>query len=305
MGDGTYFDDAPQQSDFGTNADGTILNDPAAAVTKALENFPGYKQTIAGISYIEDTGPLIGKLFDGEATFDDLFTIVDTSLTLAVNIIETIELGMAAGELATGDPFGVLGTAVSTMTSIGLTFLLESLQPVQDLFGMITGNPGRIRVSRDMWEALATGLVPIGVQLVDGSNKLGAVWSDTGADAARLRMLEGNDVIQVAAALSSGVSGSLEFCASTFEKVQGYLVNRASDIAGALVSYIPWFWEGPKGWVQIILDFLPMIARIIIELVQIALHLARALGAILGLIQGAQVAAQLMNPYIDRMSTIA
>lgn len=302
MGDGSYFDDAPRQSDFLYNDDGSMLDDTSAAATKALENWPLYKQSLAGANYLQETAPLIGKLFDGEATFDDLFNIVDSSLTLAVNCIELIELSLSVSGGLRGDLSGVLGTCVSTLVSMGLTFILESLQPVQDLFGMITGNPGRIRTSKEMWEALATGLAPIGGSLAEQAAKLDEAWQDSGADSARLRLLEGNDILQVTAALANGVGAALEFCATTFEKVQGYVLNRTSDLAGALVSYVPKAFQGPKGWIEIALDFIPMVIRMTMELIQIAMHLTRACLAILGLINGAQAAAENARPFIERMS---
>lgn len=305
MGDGSYFDSAPQQSDFGVNSEGSTINDVSEASKTTLGSWPLYKQFLAGMDYAENTLPAIGRLFDGEATFEDYFNIADSSLTLAVNLIELVELGAAIAEGFAGDPWALIGSAVGSLVMMIQTFILETLQPVQDLFGMITGNPDRIRISKAMWETLAAGISPIGQELVKLSETLGEAWQDDAGAAAQHRLLEGNDVIQVSAALAGGVAESLEFCATTFEKVQAYVISRCGDIASALVSYVPMALEGPKGWALIVLDFVPMIARIIIETIQIAMHLARAMTALIMLMNGAEEAAEKMLPYVDGMGAPA
>lgn len=305
MGDGSTFDDAPQQSEFGYNSEGSVWNDAEAAGWKAYDQFPGWKQGKAAFEYWDKVGPQVGRLFEGEATFDDLFTIIDESLNMAVNVIEGIELALVPINTVVGGPGAVLGLAVSTLVSVGLTFVTEVFQPIQDLFGMLTGNPDRIRVSRDMWVALQEGITPVGDDLMGLSDKLGEVWQDDGADAARARLLEGNDVIQVAGALAMGVASALEFCAKTFEKVEGFLINRASDIAGLLVSGVPRAMAGPLELALFVLDMILMATRIQLELAQLAMYLGRAFGALISLMNGAEAAAEKMGPYIDGMSAAA
>lgn len=305
MGDGSSFDDAPRHSDFGVGQDGSMCNDFSDSAAKASENIAGYKQLLAVKEYREKTMPLIGELFAGEASFDEVFTVIDSSLTLAVNAIEGVELLMAVEGAMTGDPVAMIAAAAETWVSVGMTFILEYFQPVQDLFGMLTGNPGRIRTSKEMWLALAEGLSPIGEAMVGHASRLRDVWRDSGSDAAQLRLLEGNDVIQVAAVLSLGVAEAMEFCATTFEKIQGFIMNRTADLVGFLIEFIPEIVQGPPRWALVLLDLIPMLARITLELVQIGLHVARALGAILALVDGAVKATEDMGPYIDRMGETA
>jgi hypothetical protein len=306
MSDGSYFDDAPQQSAFGTNQDGGYFNDPVEAAKAALSSTLGLKQLLAGRDYATQTLPLVGELFQGEADFDELFTILDSTLDLAVNAIEGVEALMALDDLMLNDPSGMIGAAMSNAVSVGLTFLLEYVQPIQDLFGMLTGNAGRIRTSKAMWTALAQGISPVGTDLLAQAERIDGVWHDDGADAARLRLAEGNDVIQVAAALALGVGGVLEFCACVFDKVQGFCVNRAADVVGLFTEAIVKFlMSGPKALADILIDIVPMLLRITLELCQIGLHVARAFGALVGLMTGAGEAVGRMTPYIERMGQTA
>jgi hypothetical protein len=305
VGGGSTFDGAPQQSDFGVNQSGSVFDDPAAAVQKSLENCVGIKQGMAAAEYVVETGPLVGELFNGEAEFEDLFAILDSTLNLAVNYIELCEAILAGADLATGDPSGLVGAVAGNWAAMGMTFILELLQPIQDLFGMLTGNPERIRTSKDMWQALANGITPVGASLLQQADRLGEAWQDDGADAARLRIIEGNDVIQVAAALAVGVSGALEFCACVFDKVQGFLMNRAADIVGFLAELVVKALMGPVKWPEIIIGLIPVLTRITLELVQLGMHIARALGALIGLMTGAGEAAGRMAPYLDRMGATA
>lgn len=302
MSDG-YFDDAPHQAPINYNQDGSI-NDPLGeAAAKSADNLPFWKQGKAAWEYWGKVEPSVDRLFEGEATIDDYFTILDESLNMAVNFVEACELGVTIGGSFVGGPGELVGAAVSTLVSVGLTFILEYFQPVQDMFGMITGNPDRIRVSRDMWTALSEGLATIGEELMAHSQSLGEAWQDAGSDAARARLVEGNDVVTVAAALATGMSEALEFCAATFEKVQGFCINRASDVADALVSYVPRaVTGGPPEWAIIAVEVALMAARIVLELLQIAMYLGRAMGALCALMNGAETAANNMVPYIDKMS---
>lgn len=305
MGDGTYFDNAPQQSEFGKNQDGSAFNDLGEAATAARDNCVGFKQFLAATDFIEKAGTAAGGLFDGEVSFDELFDAVDSALTLAVNLIETGELIGAGMDMVTGDPSGLVGAAMSNMASVGMSFLLEYFQPIQDLVGILTGNPERIRVSKSMWLALADGIGPMGTELLAQGEKLGEVWHDDASDAAMLRLAEGNDILQVAAGLSVGVAGALEFCACVFDKVQAYLMNRISDLIGFLSELVVKFLMGPVKWAEILVDAIPMFARIVLELIQLAMHVARAFAALIALLIGADTAVDRMLPYIDRMGATA
>ena len=300
----SLFDDAPRQSDYGFNSDGSVFNDLGKAAEKASGNIPVHKQRLAGEKYYKEALPKVGRLFDGEDTMDELFAVVDESMTLAVNIIEAAELASIVTGATTPAEAGMnlLTTLIQTAVSVGLSFLVEYIQPLKDLFGLLTGNPGRLRTSKSMWEALAEKVQPIGTNLVERAGELGEVWQDGAAGAAGYRLCEGNDVIQVVAAFSRGIGQALEFCASTFEKVQDYMVNRASDLVGIVISCIPKLLASPVTASKVILDLLPVIMRVYIEFLQIMLHMTRAFGTLVGLMNATADAAERMNPYIEAMS---
>lgn len=298
MSDSSYFDSAPHQTEFGVNQEGSHFNDPAQAVAKAIENCAGIKPILAGKDFLEKGAEVVGGLFDGEVGFDDLFDAVDSALSMAVSLIETGELLNSSFDAAV-DPAGLIGDMVSNVVSMGMAFLLEYVQPIQDLVGMLSGNPERIRVSGSMWLALADGLAPKGTDLLAQAERLGDAWHDDAADAARLRLAEANDVIAVAVELATGVAGALEFSACLFEKIQGFAMNRVGDAVGLVVEFIV---GGAPKWPQLLIDCIPMFIRIILELIQVAMHVVRSFAALVMLLVAADAAVDRMLPYIDGMS---
>lgn len=298
MSDGSYFDNAPHQSEFGVNQDGETFNDPGEAAQKAIDNCVLYKTGLATGDFAEKTETVVGGLFDGEVCFDDLFEAVDSGLTLAVSVIESVEF-LAATLTSTSDPGGLLGDWVSNLAGMGMAFLLEYVQPIQDLVGMCSGNPERIRVSASMWKALADGLAPTGTDLLAQAERLGDAWHDDASDAARLRLAEANDIILVIVELAVGVAGALEFSACLFDKIQGFMMNRVADVIGLLLEFVV---GGAPKWPQLLIECIPLFLRIILELVQLAMHVVRSFTALVMLLVGADAAVDRMLPYLERMS---
>lgn len=295
----SLFENAPRQSDYGFNSDGSIYNDFEKAAEKAGDDLPFYKQYRVGKEYYEKAQH-IDKLFDGDETVEDLFTVIDESMTLAVNIVEAIELASTVQGATTPAKAGeaLIETLIGTAISVGVPLLVEWLQPLKDLFGLLTGNPDRLRTSKSMWEALADRVEPIGVSLEARARELGEVWRDEAETAAEYRLYEGGQMAQVVAKLSRGMGVVLEFCASTFEKVQGYMVNRAADLVSVAMSAL----TSVATALKVIRELVPLIVRVYIEFLQIMLHLTRAFGTLVNVMNAAGDAAERMTVYIDAMT---
>ncbi|MEU6857287.1 hypothetical protein AB0B28_00210 [Glycomyces sp. NPDC046736] len=299
MGDSsTHFDDAPRQSDFGVNDEGSIYNDGREAALNAGKNVIGVKQVVQGFDFFDMGKAAAESLFEGELTFDELFDAVDSALSFAVGLIEAGEFAYAISN-AGKDPGGLIGALVGNLATFGMNFLMQYVQPVQDLVGILTGNPERIKTSASMWDALSNELAEQATGLTAAARKLDAAWHDDASEAAVVRIGEGNDILLVAAQLSTSVATALEFCASVFEKVQGYLMSRVSDVVGLVMEFLI---SGVPKWPELLLESIPMFIRIILEIIQVALHVARAFSALMVLIFATETAAQKMTPYIDRMS---
>ncbi|MFC4337904.1 hypothetical protein [Salininema proteolyticum] len=298
MTDTSYYDKGPRHSGFGQNSDGSVFNDPVEAAWSALKGMPGLKQQFAAMDFVTQAGPAALSLFDGENTFDELFTIFDQALNLAVNAIEAIEM-IKMGATGT-DPVDFLGFILSTMTTAGLTFAIEAFQPLEDVVGLVTGNADRIRVSKDMWAYLVEGLVPVAESLKSGAADLGTAWEDDGSTSARLRLLEGADIVTYAASVAKGLSGALEFCAATFDLVESYLIARLTDLAYGIGPIIADFLTGKVA--NAVADLILMVSKIVLELTRIGLNMARAFGALVGIMNGVNDAMGRIAPYLDTMS---
>jgi hypothetical protein len=295
----SVFDRAPRQSDFGVNDKGLPYNDVMEALKKGRDELPGFKQFKVGTETVD----AVEKLFDGQVTGEEVFTAIDTGLSAVVAYIEAVELIITGAQSAAlKDPIGLVGAAVGAFVAAGGTFIIEHVQPVQDLMGVLKGNPGRIKKSAEMWKALAEGIKPVGEDLHASATTVKDSWTGKDGSAAHQRLLEGGDAVAVSALMAKGISVALGYTAALYEKIQGFLVNRAADLAGALVSNIPDLAKGPVGWLEILADLTPILLRIQLELVQIGLHVTRVLGALAGLFDAATNASEKMKPYIEKMS---
>ena len=72
----------------------------------------------------------------------------------------------------------------------GLTFLIDVVQPLEDLLGLVTGNPERMDAEIEQWQQVAEQLEPIAEEILQAASEGLISWSGKAADAAKERLGE-------------------------------------------------------------------------------------------------------------------
>jgi hypothetical protein len=112
------------------------------------------------------------KLKNGDAEWSDLLSIAGSAADTGLNVL-----------VYAADPLNFL-------ISAGLTFLIDVVQPLDDLLGLVTGNPERMEGESAKWERVATALDPLAQELRDIAEKGLVGWEGKAAAEAKARLLE-------------------------------------------------------------------------------------------------------------------
>ncbi|WP_026212273.1 hypothetical protein [Longispora albida] len=129
----------------------------------------------------------IDKMRNGDADWSELFNISGSAAAIGLNAVTYF-----------ADPLNFLITA-------GLTFLIDIVQPLEDLLGLVTGNPERMEGEVGKWERVGNALGPLAEEIRQAARDDLIGWEGKTADVARKRLEEfadgvagiGNDVKQL------------------------------------------------------------------------------------------------------------
>jgi hypothetical protein len=266
--------DAPEHSDFGedTGLEGETSGDFPAALGSAAKGLPvvGHGFNIEKICDRADE-PL-DRLFDGEASLDDLLVLAQSVVAIEQEFVAFIEerAAMTTGKL---DPAYFVGA----MTKLGLDFLLGVCQPLQDAVGFILGNPERIKVSSLMWTTATDSLVTVGEHLGSTTiDRLAPHWSGEARDAAVQRLGEVQGATQTAAGLASMISTLMELTSGFAEALNNRAKSFLADLVADLVNAISFLLSpDPTVKVDAIFAAVTKIIKLTLEAVNLALQAVR------------------------------
>jgi hypothetical protein len=128
-----------------------------------------WKSDIPLVSTVLTTGYSLGQnISDGE--WPDIWALADSAADITGNVL-----------LFALDPFNYLICA-------GLTFLVDVVQPLEDLLGLVTGNPERMDEEISKWQTVLDELGPTSEQIRQAANSGLLSWKGDTAEAAKTRL---------------------------------------------------------------------------------------------------------------------
>jgi hypothetical protein len=126
--------------------------------------------------------PVLSGLAKGGSAVVDLVTGADDGVAA--------DLQEIAGDITDlgGNVLQAMADPVGWLINTGLTFLVDVIQPLDDLLGLVTGNPERMDAEILQWEQVAGQLDPIAEEVLRAASEGLTSWSGEAADAARERL---------------------------------------------------------------------------------------------------------------------
>ncbi|MEW2143442.1 hypothetical protein AB0869_11555 [Micromonospora vinacea] len=127
---------------------------------------------VPGLSGIPQAVSAGAKLAGGDGDWSELFNIAGSVGDLGVNV------------------FAYAVDPLNFLISAGLTFLVDVVQPLEDLLGLVTGNAERMEGEIAKWERVGNALDPLAAEIRAAVQEGLVGWQGLAADAARQRMDE-------------------------------------------------------------------------------------------------------------------
>jgi hypothetical protein len=127
---------------------------------------------IPGLSGLTQAISAGAKWAAGDSDWAELYNIAGSVGDLGVNVITYI-----------ADPLNFL-------ISAGLTFLIDVVQPLEDLLGLVTGNAERMEGEIAKWERVGNALEPLAEEIKKAGEEGLAGWQGLAADKAKQRIAE-------------------------------------------------------------------------------------------------------------------
>lgn len=277
MTDPIDMSDKPRHTGWGSRTDaesGTDLS-PADLLRARHDADPVYKRYKNLADSLEGSGERLDRLFDGDASLDDLLALSQSLIAVYAQMNEIADL--AANNYAGPDP----GMIVAEVVGMGIDFALELFQPLQDAVGMVLGNPERISVSALMWHETETALATLSDSLSGAAaHTMDIEWQGAARDAALQRLAEFQDAAFtariVAALLAQALERTAEFAEAVNNRARTFHADTVADVVNLLLS-IP---GDPRALAGLIGTARNRIIKITLEVVNLGLQTARVYKAL-------------------------
>lgn len=266
------FSDAPKKSGWGEAPDGGIFQDPGGNAKKQLENIPVggnvYKFGKAVVDLVDPPQ----EYFDGE-WWEILLNSTQQIAKMGEQILEVV--GVARGIISM-NPGDLLGVAVGALAKSVLSFLISTVQPIQDLVGILYGNPARLEQSADMWKAVAENLTNLANEI--GPDLEACCNQNWGGKAGAGAHVRGSDLVQTTGFAAMGASGLHDFLLCYKDLAQGVndlVLQIVSDVVALLISAaVEAGTKGPFAIPFVAADVAILVASYVMRLIQLATQVA-------------------------------
>ncbi|MCW3817244.1 hypothetical protein ONA91_22585 [Micromonospora sp. DR5-3] len=185
----------------------------------------------------DDGGQYAGNLGITDAIdykWDSVLPMAEAAKNLYTGISEGEWTDIKAGVL----DFAANGVAVwidplNWLISAGLTFLIDFVQPLEDLLSLVTGNAERMEPYAEQWEQLGKALVPLAAAVRQAATDELIEWAGRDAAAAKTRLLEFADAIEATGGEAASISGLLILFSKLMAAAQQIII-------GILATLIEW-----------------------------------------------------------------
>ena len=166
----------------------------------------------------------IGLLEAGQAALD------------GINNGDWVEAGL--GVVGAGlEALGVYMDPVGTLASYGVGWLIEHVQPLQDMLNDLAGAPPVIRAYARTWQNISEGVERAAGDLETTSHDRTAGWRGTAGDAYRARAGEVVDALRGASRVCSGVGAVVTIMGEVVAAVREFVRDLVADAVGRLVVW--------------------------------------------------------------------
>jgi hypothetical protein len=294
------FSDAPTKSGWGEAPDGGILQDPGGNAKKQLENIPVggnvYKFGKAAVDLVDPPQ----EYFDGE-WWEIMLNSLQQVAKMGEQILEVV--GVARGVIS-ANPGDLLGVAAGALAKSALSFLISTVQPIQDLVGILYGNPARLEESADMWKAVAENLEALANEI--GPDFEACCNQNWGGQAGAGAHVRGSDLVQTTGFAAMGAGGLHEFLLCYKDLAQGvndFVLQVVSDVIAVLIAAaVEAGTKGPFAIPFIAADVAILVASYAMRLIQLATQVAWLIIEGLGLMTALSEGFEKAMSVLERLS---
>ncbi|SNT66135.1 hypothetical protein SAMN05421812_13312 [Asanoa hainanensis] len=169
----------------------------------------------AGVAGLPQAVSGAAKLAQGDSDWGELFNIAGSVGDLGINIA-----------MYAVDPLNAL-------ISAGLGFLIDVVQPLEDLLGLVTGNPERMEGEIGKWERVGNALEPLAKEILEATQQGLVGWQGAAADAARARMEEFAGGV-------AGIQGDVQQLVFILNTAKLLMDVAQAFVIGLIATFIEW-----------------------------------------------------------------
>jgi hypothetical protein len=147
---------------------------------------------------------------------------------------ELTNIGASLGEIGlTGVAFAM--DPMNFLISAGLGFLIDVIQPLDDLIGLVTGNAERMEGEIAKWERVGNALEPLSEEVRAAADKGLITWNGKAGDAAKNRLGEFADGVAGVAADVKLVTRVMDMAKMIAEALREFIVSLVATFVQWLV----------------------------------------------------------------------
>ncbi|QSB05744.1 hypothetical protein [Natronoglycomyces albus] len=121
---------------------------------------------------------------------------------------------------------------IKYLVGAGLDFLITLIQPLNDILGAVTGNPGKMQDEIDKWDRVRTGLEPISNGVIDSWDQHLTDWEGADGEAAFDSTCKFSEAIIGLGSITYDLQGILQAAQAMADAIRGVIY----DIIGGWVS---------------------------------------------------------------------
>lgn len=183
-----------------------------------------------------------GSQYAGDLGITDAVDLGPGSVLPMGEAVKNLYTGISQGEwsdISSGvadfaaNAFAVWADPLNWLISAGLTFLIDFVQPLEDLLSLVTGNSEQMEPYAGQWQQLGAALVPLAAAVRQAATDELIEWAGRDATAAKDRLLEFADAIEATGGEAASISGLL----TLFSKI---MAAAQQIIIGILATLIEW-----------------------------------------------------------------
>ncbi|MFJ8580228.1 hypothetical protein [Micromonospora sp. NPDC093277] len=197
-------------------------------------------------AYLSNNSPADGQ-YAGNLGITDAIDYRWDSVVPLAGSVKSLYTGISEGEMTDvwAGATDLIGNAVTFaadplnwLITAGLSFLIDFVQPLEDLLSLVTGNAERIEPYGGQWEQLGRALVPLAAAIRQAATDDLIEWAGRDATAAKTRLLEFADAVEATGGEAASIAGLL----TLFSKIMTAAQQLVIAIIATLIEWMIIEW---------------------------------------------------------------